>query len=328
MIDNRTILITGGTGNFGRAFVKYLLENYNPGKIILYSRDEHKQSILRKEYSQYAHKLFFMVGDVRDGERLNEAFEGVDYVVHAAVAKHNSACVNDLTEIAETNIGGAECVIRAALEQKVKRVIFISTDNAVNPVNVYGETKYIAEKLFIAANVHASKQDILFSVVRFGNIAGSSGSVIPFFQNQIKDGADTLPITDERITRFWMDQKQASRLVIAALHYSVGGEIFVAKMPSFRIIDLAEALLPMGKTEKIGLREGERLYEVMVNVEEGLCTYEYESFYIIYPSIKWNKGQVTEPLGKKIQAGFTYSSDNNTSWLSVKEISERIEDLT
>lgn len=327
MLNNSTILITGGTGSFGKAFTKYVLKNYNPKKIIIFSRDEYKQFVMKKEFEEYNSKLRFFIGDVRDKERLNRAFEGVDYVIHAAAMKHVHACEYNPAEAIKTNIVGAENVIDAALQQNVKKVVALSTDKAVNPVNLYGGTKFVSDKLFIAANAYVGERDVCFSVVRYGNVAGSRGSVIPIFASRLKNKSECLPITDERMTRFWIEMEQAIKLVITAITYSKGGETFIAKIPSFKIVDLAEAMMPNGKIEKIGIQEGEKLHEMMITVEDSLNTYEYENCFIVYPQIKWNSKQMAEPIGKRVPEGFVYTSDNNGDWLSVDEIGERVANM-
>lgn len=327
MLDNKSILVTGGTGSFGKAFTKYVLEHYDPKKIIIYSRDEYKQFIMQNEFKEHARKLRFFIGDVRDRERLTRAFEGVDYVIHAAALKQVPACEYNPSEAIKTNIGGAQNVIDAALDTGVKKVVALSTDKAVNPVNLYGGTKLVSDKLFIAANAYAGPKDICFSVVRYGNVAGSRGSVIPFFHNMIKQGVTELPITDCRMTRFWISLRQGVELVIKALEEAKGGETFISKIPSFKITDLAEAMLPGCTTKEVGIREGEKLHEIMVTVEDSPNTYEYDKHFIIYPQMVWSESRRAVPTGKRVQEGFSYSSGNNTEWLSVEEIRELLKDV-
>ncbi|MBQ8596456.1 MAG: UDP-N-acetylglucosamine 4,6-dehydratase (inverting) [Lachnospiraceae bacterium] len=322
MLDNKTILITGGTGSFGKCFTKYVLTHYNPKKIIIYSRDEFKQFIMQGEFREYADKLRFFIGDVRDKERLTRAFEGVDYVIHAAALKQVPACEYNPNEAIKTNIHGAQNVIDAALDTNVKKVVALSTDKAVNPVNLYGGTKLVSDKLFIAANAYAGNKDINFSIVRYGNVAGSRGSVIPKFYDMIKKGCTELTITDYRMTRFWISLTQGVELVIKALEEATGGETFISKIPSFKISDLAEAMLPGCKTREIGIYPGEKLHEIMVTVEDSATTYEYDKHFIVYPQVTWNDKQKINLSGKKVEEGFSYSSDNNTEWLSVEEIRE------
>ncbi len=322
LLDDKTILITGGTGSFGKCFTKYVLTHYNPKKIIIYSRDEFKQFIMQGEFREYADKLRFFIGDVRDKERLKRAFEGVDYVIHAAALKQVPACEYNPSEAIKTNIHGAQNVIDAALDTNVKKVVALSTDKAVNPVNLYGGTKLVSDKLFIAANAYAGEKDINFSIVRYGNVAGSRGSVIPKFYDMIKKGCTELTITDYRMTRFWISLTQGVELVIKALEEATGGETFISKIPSFKISDLAEAMLPGCKTREIGIYPGEKLHEIMVTVEDSSTTYEYDKHFIVYPQVTWNSKQKINTSGKKVAEGFSYSSDNNTEWLSVEEIRE------
>ena len=324
MLNDKAILITGGTGSFGKAFTKYVLENYNPKKIIIYSRDEFKQYMMQNEFKEYKSKLRFFIGDVRDKERLARAFEGVDYVIHAAAMKQVPACEYNPAEAIKTNIHGAQNVIDAALDTGVKKVVALSTDKAVNPVNLYGGTKLVSDKLFIAANAYAGDKDINFSIVRYGNVAGSRGSIIPLFHNIIKNGGTELPITDYRMTRFWISLRQGVELVIKALEEAKGGETFISKIPSFKITDLAEAMLPGCKMPEIGIREGEKLHEIMVTVEDSMTTYEYDKHFIVYPQMVWNEERRAIPTGKKVPEGFSYSSGNNTEWLTVEEIRELI----
>lgn len=327
MLNNKSILVTGGTGSFGNAFTRYVLEHYDPKKIIIYSRDEFKQFHMQNEFKEYASKLRFFIGDVRDKERLTRALEGVDYVVHAAALKQVPACEYNPAEAIKTNIGGAQNVIDACLDTGVRKVVALSTDKAVNPVNLYGGTKLVSDKLFIAANAYAGPKDISFSIVRYGNVAGSRGSVIPFFQNMIRDGAAKLPITDYRMTRFWISLREGVELVIKALEEAKGGETFISKIPSFRITDLAEAMLPGCETTEVGIREGEKLHEIMVTVEDSPTTYEYDKHFIVYPQMVWSESKKAKPTGKHVPDGFSYSSDNNTWWLTVEEIRERLKEV-
>lgn len=322
MLNNKCILITGGTGSFGKAFTSYVLEHYNPRKIIIYSRDEFKQFIMQNEFREHASKLRFFIGDVRDRERLARAFEGVDYVIHAAALKQVPTCEYNPAEAIKTNINGAQNVIDAALDAGVKKVVALSTDKAVNPVNLYGGTKLVSDKLFIAANAYAGAKDICFSIVRYGNVAGSRGSVIPFFHNLIKNGGTELPITDYRMTRFWISLRQGVELVIKALEEAKGGETFISKIPSFKVTDLAQAMLPGCAMPEVGIREGEKLHEIMVPVEDSPRTYEYDKHFIVYPQMVWSDRQKAQPTGRKVEEGFSYSSGNNTQWLSVEEIRE------
>ena len=323
MLNNKTILVTGGTGSFGKCFTKYVLQNYNPKKIIIYSRDEFKQWMMANEFKEHADKLRFFIGDVRDLARMKRAFVGVDYVIHAAAMKQVPACEYNPNEAIKTNIEGAQNVIEAALDSdSVKKVVALSTDKAVNPVNLYGGTKLVSDKLFIAANAYAGEKDVNFSIVRYGNVAGSRGSVIPFFNSVIKNGGTELPITDYRMTRFWISLTQGVELVIKALEEANGGETFISKIPSFKITDLAEAMMPGCEKPEVGIREGEKLHEIMVTVEDSMTTYEYDKHFIVYPQMVWNNRQKPNMSGKKVPEGFSYSSDNNSEWLTVEEIRE------
>lgn len=328
MLNNKTILITGGTGSFGNAFTKYILDHYSPKKVIIYSRDEYKQFLMAEKLKEHKKILRFFLGDVRDRDRLRRAFDGVDYVVHAAALKQVPACEYNPIEAIKTNINGAINIIDAALDCKVKKVVALSTDKAVNPINLYGGTKLVSDKLFVSANAYAGRNDISFSVVRYGNVAGSRGSVIPFFQNIASHGGKELPITDYRMTRFWISLEQGVELVIKALAEAKGGETFISKIPSFKVTDLAQAILPGCKMPEIGIREGEKLHEIMVTREDSLTAYEYEKHFIIYPHMNWwNEGKVHEG-GIRVPQEFEYSSGTNTEWLSVEQIQKLLKGIT
>ena len=324
MLNDKSILITGGTGSFGNHFVNYIFKHYNPKKVIIYSRDEYKQFVMANKYKEHAKKLRFFIGDVRDRERLSRACSDVDYVIHAAAMKQVPACEYNPIEAIKTNINGAMNIIDAVLDSaSVKRVVALSTDKAVNPINLYGGTKLVSDKLFVAANAYVGSRDLNFSVVRYGNVAGSRGSVIPFFQNIIDGGGKTLPITDYRMTRFWIDLEQGVELVIKALAEARGGETFISKIPSFKITDLARAMLPDCDMPEVGIREGEKLHEVMITREDSLTTYEYEKHYIIYPHFEWWNKEII-PGGKRVEQEFEYSSQNNTKWLGVEDLQSRL----
>jgi len=327
MFEDKAILITGGTGSFGKAFTKYMLENDNPKKIIIYSRDEFKQFMMQNEFREHLDKLRFFIGDVRDKERLERAFEGVDYVIHAAALKQVRACEYNPAEAIKTNIHGAQNVIEAALNKGVKKVVALSTDKSVNPVNLYGGTKLVSDKLFIAANAYTGAKDISFSIVRYGNVAGSRGSVIPLFQSILDQGKTELPITDYRMTRFWISLQEGVELVVKALEESKGGETFISKIPSFKITDLAKAMCPDCTMRQIGIGEGEKLHEIMVTAEDSFTTYEYDKHFIIYPQMVFNNARKAVPTGRKVEEGFSYSSGSNTEWLSVEEIRERLKGI-
>lgn len=320
MLNNKTILITGGTGSFGHHFVDYVLEHYQPKKIIIYSRDEFKQFNMQNEYKKYDKYLRFFIGDVRDKERLSRALNGVDYVIHAAALKQVPACEYNPIEAIKTNINGACNVIDACLDKGIKKVVALSTDKSVSPANLYGSTKMVSDKLFAAANAYSGAEGTKFAVVRYGNVAGSRGSVIPFFQNIIDQGGRELPITDYRMTRFWISLEEGVKLVIKALAESRGGETFISKIPSFKITDLAQAMLPGCEMPEIGIREGEKLHECMVPAEDSSHTYEYDSHYIIYPNYNWWNQDKLIPGGQKVEPGFVYDSGTNKEWLSVEDI--------
>lgn len=322
MLNGKTILITGGTGSFGNAFTRYVLEHFEPKKIIIYSRDEYKQFIMKNKFKEHSEKLRFFIGDVRDRERLYRAFEGVDYVVHAAALKQVPACEYNPMEAVRTNIDGAMNIVNAALDCNVKRVVALSTDKAVNPINLYGGTKLVSDKLFIAANAYAGVKNVCFSIVRYGNVAGSRGSVIPFFRNIVAEGGKSLPITDYRMTRFWISLEEGVQLVIKALSEAKGGETFISKIPSFKITDLAQAILPGCDMPEVGIREGEKLHEVMVTKEDSMLTYEYDKHFIVYPHFEWWNANKIQAGGKRVETGFEYSSGTNTEWLSVEQIQE------
>ena len=320
MLNQKTLLITGGTGSFGHQFEEYVLSHYSPQKIIIYSRDEYKQFIMANKYKKYSDILRFFIGDIRDETRLKRAMNGVDYVIHAAALKQVPACEYNPNEAIKTNVNGAMNVINASLDADVKKVVALSTDKAVNPVNLYGGTKLVSDKLFCAANAYSGKNGTRFAVVRYGNVAGSRGSVIPFFQNIIDKGGKELPITDYRMTRFWISLEQGVELVIKALKEASGGETFISKIPSFKITDLAQAMLPDCEMPEVGIREGEKLHEIMVTREDSLHTYEYDKHYIIYPYYDWWKREDVIPGGTLVESEFEYSSGTNKEWLSIEDI--------
>ncbi|MDO4167433.1 MAG: UDP-N-acetylglucosamine 4,6-dehydratase (inverting) [Eubacteriales bacterium] len=329
MLNNKTILITGGTGSFGKKFLEMIFDRYEPKKVIIYSRDEFKQSVMQTEYRDRVDmsRVRFFIGDVRDQERLYRAFEGVDYVIHAAAMKQVPTCEYNPMEAIKTNIHGAQNVINAALDKGVKKVVALSTDKAVNPINLYGGTKLVSDKLFIAANAYSGQDGTVFSVVRYGNVAGSRGSVIPIWQNIIDQGGTELGVTDMRMTRFWITLEQGVELVFKAMEESKGGETYISKIPSFHIGDLAKAMLPDCTIREIGIREGEKLHEVMVTRDDSRSTYEYDKHYIVYPNYTWVPDGTIAPGGKPVEDGFEYNSGNNTQWLSVDELREALKHM-
>ena len=323
---NKTILLTGGTGSFGKKFTKIALQKYNPKVIRIYSRGELKQQQMRVQFQEFYddEKLRFFIGDVRDKNRLYRAMNGVDIVIHAAALKQVPACEYNPIEAVKTNIDGAANVIDAAIDNNVEKVIALSTDKAVHPVNLYGATKLVAEKLFIQGNSYSGGRKTIFSCVRYGNVVGSRGSVIPVFQRQKKKGKIT--ITDENMTRFWITQEQAVRFIISCFEKMKGGEIFVPKIPSMKIIDLAEVIAPECKREVIGIRPGEKINEVLLTEEEAWHAKEFENYFIIEPEHSfWNKDNFKE--GESLSSDFTYSSGNNDHWLTIDELNKILEEL-
>lgn len=323
MVDwkNSVVLVTGGTGSFGKQFIRTMLAEYNPAKIIVFSRDELKQHEMR-EAGFNDPRLRYFIGDVRDPDRLKRAFNGVDIVVHAAALKQVPACEYNPMEAVKTNILGSANVIDAALDEGVSRVLALSTDKAVNPVNLYGATKLAAEKLFIQSNSYAGGTQTRFSCVRYGNVVGSRGSVVHVFLNQRATGKVT--VTDERMTRFWISLDQGVRFVIRAIEVMQGGEVFVPKLPSMKITDLAHAIAPDAKIESIGIRQGEKLHEAMIGEDESRNTIDMDTMYVVQPGQSiWFGGDWAQ-RGKKMPEGFVYASNTNTEWLTIPEIKEII----
>lgn len=318
MLENSTILVTGGTGSFGNAFVPMTLEKYNPKKIIILSRDEMKQWDMAKKY-QNEHRVRFFIGDVRDRERLYRAFDGVDYVVHAAATKIVPTAEYNPFECIKTNVNGAMNVIDAAIDKGVKKVVALSTDKASSPVNLYGASKLASDKLFVAGNAYSGEHETRFSVVRYGNVMGSRGSVIPFFMS-IKDSG-VLPITDPRMTRFMISLEQGVKLVWHAFADMVGGEIYVKKIPSMNIKDIAKAIAPGAQQDVVGIRPGEKLHEQMIGLEDAPYTYEYNEYFKILPAInKWATDPTRIKDGQKVSDDFSYTSDNNQDWMDMQAL--------
>jgi len=314
-MEGKSILITGGTGSFGKSFVRYLLEHLKLRRIIVFSRDELKQFEMEKDLND--ERLRFFIGDVRDRNRLYRAFTGVDFVIHAAALKQVPACEYNPFEAVKTNVLGAQNVIEAAIDCGVKRVVALSTDKAANPVNLYGATKLCSDKLFVAGNSYAGGRETRFCVVRYGNVVGSRGSVIPLFKKQRESGVITL--TDPRMTRFWITLEQGVKFVLDSLKRTQGGEVFVPKIPSMKITDLAEAIAPGCRHEYIGIRPGEKLHEVMVAEDDARNTVEMDSFYLIKPQFPW-WGKKNWSEGKTLPKDFIYSSDTNNCWLTIDEL--------
>jgi len=329
MFDGQTILITGGTGSFGRKYTETLISRYKPKKIIIFSRDELKQFEMQQVYNAPCMRYF--IGDVRDKDRLVQACKGVDYIIHAAAMKQVPAAEYNPTECIKTNIDGAENVIRAAIDNDVKKVIALSTDKAANPVNLYGATKLCSDKLFVAANNMVGGEIPRFSVVRYGNVIGSRGSVVPFFKQLIEQGQDSLPITDLRMTRFWITLQQGVDFVIKNFSRMKGGEIFVPKIPSIKMVDLAEAVSPGIKVHEVGIRPGEKLHEKMCPKDDSYRTLEFDDHYVISPSITFYDGVIDYTLnnldekGVPVDQGFSYDSGTNDWFLSAEETKELLE---
>lgn len=327
MLNDKSILITGGTGSFGKQFIREILTTFTPRRVIVYSRDELKQYEMQQEFNHECMRYF--IGDVRDGERLKQAMRGVDYVVHAAALKQVPAAEYNPMECIKTNISGAQNVINAAIENKVSQVVALSTDKAANPVNLYGATKLVSDKLFVAANNIVGERPTRFSVVRYGNVVGSRGSVVPFFNKLKAQGVTKLPITDARMTRFWITLPQGVDFVLKAFQRMQGGETFVPKIPSSRIVDLAEAVMPGAEQEIIGIRPGEKLHETMCPADDSHLVLEFADHYVIRPSIVFQSPvdytvNALGEQGKSVEQGFEYNSGTNPHFLSVEELKELV----
>jgi UDP-N-acetylglucosamine 4,6-dehydratase/5-epimerase len=318
LLENSTILVTGGTGSFGNTFIPMTLEKYNPKKIIVYSRDEMKQWEMAKKLKNYNAVRFF-IGDIRDKDRLYRALDGVDYIVHAAATKIVPTAEYNPFECVKTNIIGAMNLIDAAIDKKVKKVIALSTDKASSPINLYGATKLASDKLFVAGNSYSGSHDTSFGVVRYGNVLGSRGSVIPFFLSERSKGI--LPITDERMTRFMITLEQGVELVWDAFNDMVGGEIYVKKIPSMKVTEIAKSVAPDAKIDIVGIRPGEKLHEQMIGTEDSMYTYEYNKYFKILPQIhNWSEDTQRIKDGKRVKANFVYSSENNNEWMTVDSL--------
>jgi UDP-N-acetylglucosamine 4,6-dehydratase len=327
ILKDRTILITGGTGSFGQAFTKKILSEYKPRKVIIYSRDEYKQYMMHKKFEAYEEQLRFFLGDVRDESRLLRAFEGVDYVVHAAALKQVPALEYNPTEAVNTNVMGADNIVDAAIDRGVKKVVAISTDKAVNPINLYGATKLVAEKIFIAANAYGGGR-VKFSAVRYGNVMGSRGSVIPLFMSLKNKGVKEFPVTDERMTRFWITLEEGVCLVLRVLEEAEGGEIFVPKIRSMRIVDLAKVIEPNCTFRFTGIRPGEKLHESLISHDEARNVKEFDGIYVILPQF-FESHKVCKKYDKypSVPEGFVFRSDVNDTRLSQDEIREMLKEM-
>ena len=329
ILTNKTILITGGTGTFGKAFASEVLTKYpDVAKIIIYSRDEFKQFEMGqlREFKDNP-KMRYFVGDVRDRERLYRAFDGVDMVIHAAALKQIPSCEYNPFEAIKTNVNGAQNVIDAAIDRGVSRVVALSTDKACQPINLYGATKLCSDKLFIAGNSYTGDKKTKFSAVRYGNVMGSRGSIVPFFKDLVASGSKSLPITDDRMTRFWLRLDQAVELVIYALENMSGGELYVKKIPSIKITDLAKAIAPNLPIEIVGIRPGEKIHEKMISSDDARNTLELEGHYIIQPNFHWWEKRNKALKGKPVPINFEYHSGNNDKWLTVEEIRKLLANL-
>ena len=327
MLDGKTVLITGGTGSFGKKCTEIILKNFKPEKLIIFSRDELKQLEMSQIFSDKDYPCIrYFIGDVRDKERLHRAFDGVDYVIHTAALKQVPTAEYNPFETIKTNILGAENIINIAIDKEVKKVIALSTDKAASPINLYGATKLCSDKLFIAGNVYSGWHATRFSVVRYGNVVGSRGSVIPFFKKIRETG--TLPITDPRMTRFWITIEQSVQFVLKCLELMQGGELFVPKIPSMNIMDLARAIAPKCEHKIIGIRPGEKLHEVMITKDDSRHTLEFEDYYIVEPEFHWwsNEGHIANG-GKPVKEDFKYASNTNDKWLTVEELRELIKNI-
>ncbi|MGD9546739.1 MAG: UDP-N-acetylglucosamine 4,6-dehydratase (inverting) [Candidatus Krumholzibacteriia bacterium] len=325
--EGKTILITGGTGSLGWGLVKRLLQT-RCRKIIIYSRDEYKQFKMDQHFCRYRDRLRYFIGDVRDKDRLYRAFVGVDYVIHAAALKHVHLMEYNPIEAVNTNIMGAKNLLDAAIDRGVKKVIALSTDKAVNPVNLYGATKLVSDKLFRAAHAYSTVTGPVFVLVRYGNVVGSRGSVIPFFEELRDQGSDTLPITDMRMTRFWITMEKAVDLVLQAIELGHGGEVFIGKVPSCKVTDLARAIHPAAELIETGIRPGEKLHEVMLTEDEARAAYEYDDHYVVYPLRCLEEPRTgIRPGGVRVPDGFDYSSSSNKEWLTSDDLARLLKDL-
>ena len=325
-LKDKSILITGGTGSLGKALTRYIFKNYSEiKKIVIYSRDEQKQFQMAQEFPEDKYpQIRFFIGDVRDEERTNRAFQGIDYVIHAAAMKHVPIAEYNPDECVKTNIGGANNVINASLKNSVKKVVALSTDKACAPINLYGATKLTSDKLFVAANNITGKNKIKFSVVRYGNVMGSNGSVIPFFIKKSKDGV--LPITDKNMTRFNISLIDGVKMVMHALFNAWGGEIFIPKIPSYKILDVADAVCNKCEKKIVGIRPGEKIHEEMITASDSFNTYDIDKYYVILPVVtKWSIDEfINEFSAKKVKPGFSYNSGTNDRWESVSSLKKLI----
>jgi UDP-N-acetylglucosamine 4,6-dehydratase len=328
MVNGKGILVTGGTGSFGRSFIRTLLRRYKPNRVIVYSRDELKQYEMQTDPAFQHKAMRFFIGDVRDRERLEMALRGVDIIIHAAALKQVPAAEYNPFECIRTNVMGAENVVNAAIRAGVKRVVALSTDKAANPVNLYGASKLASDKIFVAGNHLGGKDGPRFCVVRYGNVIGSRGSVVPFFEKLLAEGAKSLPLTDERMTRFWITLDQGVSFVLSSLAMMSGGEVFIPKIPSMLIRDMAEALAPGHPTHVVGIRPGEKLHEIMVPTDDARSTIELPDRFIIQPTFNWWSDDAYRHQGAQpVHEDFTYSSDKNSEWLNGQSLMRLLDRL-
>lgn len=328
MFENSSILVTGGTGSFGKRFIEIVLERYSPRRLIVFSRDELKQYEMQQVFGgqRYACMRYF-IGDVRNADRLEMAMRDVDYVVHAAALKHVTSAEYNPFECVQTNVNGAQNVVNAAIRNNVKKVVALSTDKAANPVNLYGATKLASDKIFIAGNHLSGPSRTRFSVVRYGNVLGSRGSIVPYFKKLIAEEAKSLPVTDKRMTRFWITLTQSVDFVTSTMEMMKGGEIFIPKIPSMRIVDLAECMAPRLPLDEIGIRPGEKLHEVMITEDDSRTTVELPDRFIIEPAFnQWSNDREKPENAVSVVEGYRYASDSNTAWLTVDEMSRLLRD--
>ena len=316
-LDGKDLLITGGTGSFGRRFVATVLQRYTPNRVIVFSRDELKQYEMAQQFSQAEYPaLRYFIGDVRDCERLELAMRGVDCVVHAAALKHVPTAEYNPFECIRTNVHGAENVVNAALRSGVQRVVALSTDKAANPINLYGASKLASDKIFIAANNLSGESEARFSVVRYGNVLGSRGSVVPLFEKLVREGASSIPITDDRMTRFWITLGQGVDFVLSSMEMMRGGEIFVPKIPTMKVVDVARCIAPDLPQESVGIRPGEKLHEIMITADDARSTIELDDRYVIEPAFAyWSRESYLKDGASPVVDGFVFASDTNTDWL-------------
>lgn len=322
-LEGKTVLVTGGTGSFGKKFVRHILDNSKVGKIIVFSRDELKQYEMAQGFTDEP-RIRFFIGDVRDRDRLYRAFNGVDYIVHAAALKHVPIAEYNPIEAIKTNVDGAQNIIDAAIDRGVKRIIALSTDKACAPINLYGATKLVSDKLFVAANAYSGAADTRFAVVRYGNVVGSRGSVVPYFKRLAAETSGPIPITDDRMTRFWITLEQGVEFVVSSLAQMQGGELFVPKIPSMKVVDLAEAVAPGREREIVGIRPGEKIHEDMISSTDARVTVDMGNYFVVQPEQEWWNNERYK--GKPVPDEFQYSSDSNDDWLDIPALQKMIAD--